>query len=242
MTPPIHITPKTSHPLPYGDEDDVAPTLIEKMAVAGSTAELQAALGAPLEATPGDAVETAKLFKLFLDEKDPKSLENRGVAYTAAAFLREYAHNVAIDVSAVRTAVTTKLLEIANCGDRKHELRALELLGKHSDIGLFTERSEITIKHKSSDDLEKEITERVQRLLHADILDVTPIIKGLDEDVWGDETLRALNDLPDAEPHPGWDAAPRAARRDVQEGEEDEDDDGDAYPEEDDAPEGEPDE
>jgi hypothetical protein len=201
----IPITPKTTHPLPYSDEDEVAPTLIEQMAVAGNTAELQAALGAPLEVTPGDAAQTAKLFSLFLDEKDPKSLENRGVAYTAAAFLREYAHNVAIDVNAVRTAITTKLMEIANCGDKKYELRALELLGKHSDIGLFTERSEITVRSKSSADLEAEITARVQRLLHQSTYDVTPIIKGLDEDVWGKETLKALSEIKAPELHPGWD-------------------------------------
>jgi hypothetical protein len=116
---------------------------------------------------------------------------------------------VAIDVNAVRTAITTKLMEIANCGDKKFELRALELLGKHSDINLFTERSEITVKHKTSDDLEKEITARVQRLLHAETYDVTPIIKTLDEDVWGAETLKALDALP-TEVHPGWDGPARA--------------------------------
>jgi hypothetical protein len=205
----IRITPKTDTPLPYTDEDDIAPSLIEKMAVAGNTAELQAALGAPLELTAADGQATTKLFQMFLEEKDPRSLENRGVAFTAAQFLRTYAHNVAIDVNAVRTAITTKLMEIADCGDKKFELRALELLGKHSDINLFTERSEITVKHKTSDDLEKEITARVQRLLHADTYDVTPIIKTLDEDVWGAETLKALDALP-TEVHPGWDGPARA--------------------------------
>jgi hypothetical protein len=36
-------------------------------------------------------------------------------------------------------------------------LKALELLGKHSDIGIFTERSEITINYKDPADLENEI-------------------------------------------------------------------------------------
>jgi len=205
----INITPKTSHPLPYEDDDDVVPTLIEQMAVAGNTADLQAALGAPVEVTAADGKATTELFNAFLKEKDPRSLENRGVAVAAAAFLRTYAHNVAVDVNAVRTAITTKLMEIANCGDRKYELRALELLGKHSDISLFTERSEITVKHKSGDDLESEIKDRLQRLLHADVYDVTPVIAGLDQDVWGEKTLRALDALP-VETHPGWDGPTRA--------------------------------
>jgi acyl carrier protein len=74
-------------------------------------------------------------------------------------------------------------MEIADCGDIKHELRALELLGKHSDIGLFTERSEITINYKTPESLENAIKERIKRLLNADIIDVTPIGMDLDEEL-----------------------------------------------------------
>jgi hypothetical protein len=66
-------------------------------------------------------------------------------------------------------------------GDTKFELKALELLGKHSDIGLFTERSEITINYKNPEDLENAIKERVKRLLNADVVDVTPIGADLDD-------------------------------------------------------------
>jgi hypothetical protein len=55
------------------------------------------------------------------------------------------------------------------------------MLGKHSDIGLFTERSEITINYKNPEDLEHAIRERVKRLLNADIIDVTSIGADLDE-------------------------------------------------------------
>jgi len=57
----------------------------------------------------------------------------------------------------------------------------LELLGKHSDIGLFTERSEITINYKNPEDLENAIKERVKRLLNAEVIDVTPVGLDLDE-------------------------------------------------------------
>jgi len=74
-------------------------------------------------------------------------------------------------------------MEIANCGEIKFELKALELLGKHSDIGLFTERSEITIRYKDPESLEEAIKERVRRLLNADVVDVTPIGLNLDEEL-----------------------------------------------------------
>jgi hypothetical protein len=74
-------------------------------------------------------------------------------------------------------------MEIANCGDPKYELKALELLGKHSDIGLFTERSEITINYKDPADLENAIKERVKRLLNAELIDITPNRINLDEEL-----------------------------------------------------------
>jgi hypothetical protein len=74
-------------------------------------------------------------------------------------------------------------MEIANCGDPKFELKALELLGKHSDIGIFTERSEITINYKNPEDLENAIKERVKRLLNANIIDITPLESSLDDEL-----------------------------------------------------------
>jgi hypothetical protein len=64
---------------------------------------------------------------------------------------------------------------MTDCGDPKIEIKALELLGKHSDIGLFTERSEITVHHTTSKGLEESIKERIKRLMNADITDVTPL-------------------------------------------------------------------
>jgi hypothetical protein len=48
----------------------------------------------------------------------------------------------------------------------------LELLGKHSDIALFTERSEVTVKYDNSKDLEQAIKERIARLLKSNVVDV----------------------------------------------------------------------
>jgi phosphoenolpyruvate synthase/pyruvate phosphate dikinase len=79
------------------------------------------------------------------------------------------------DALQARNFITNKLISLSDCGDPKLELRALELLGKHSDIGLFTERSEVTIHHKTSVALENSIKERVKRLLNADVTDIVPI-------------------------------------------------------------------
>jgi hypothetical protein len=179
--PVVNIEPTAEHPIPFDTEDEVAPTFAEEMAVAGNTAELQVDLGAPLEVDERTASQEKTLIEQAIKNRKTKALTNPNTAFAAAAFLRTYGQQLALDAAQARSAITNKLMEIANCGDPRYELKALELLGKHSDIGLFTERSEITINYKNPEDLEHAIKERVKRLLNADIIDITPIGADLDD-------------------------------------------------------------
>jgi hypothetical protein len=179
--PIISLEPTASVPMPYNTSDEVGATFAEEMAIAGNTAELQVDLGAKLEVSARDAAEEKALLKAAIKSKKISALNTPNTAFAAAAFLRTYGQQLAMDVVSARSAITNKLMEIANCGDTKFELKALELLGKHSDIGLFTERSEITIHYKDPSELENAIKERVKRLLNADIIDVIPIGADLDD-------------------------------------------------------------
>ena len=181
--PIVNVEPSKDHPVPFDLSEQEPTTFIEEVQVAGATAELLAELGAPLEVTPEDAEREKKLLEAVVKNRKKEPLQQLSTAYGAAAFLRSYGQQMAFDAAQARTAITAKLMEIANCGDIKYELKALELLGKHSDIGLFTERSEITINYKDPTDLENAIKERVKRLLNADIIDVTPIGVDLDEEL-----------------------------------------------------------
>lgn len=183
--PVVKVEPTKDHSIPYDDAEEKPNSLMEDLAVAGNTAELQEALGASfdLETSPKDAEREKALFDAVLKNKKTKNLREPQVAIAAASFLRTYGSEVALDAAATRSAITNKLMEIANCGDARYELKALELLGKHSDIGLFTERSEITINYKNPEDLENAIKERVKRLLNADVIDVTPLGANLDEEL-----------------------------------------------------------
>ena len=181
--PIVQIEPTDEHPVPYDTSDEVASTFIEELEVAGKTAELQVDLGVSLELDPADTARQENLLKEAIKNKKSSSLTNVNTAFAAAAFLKTYGQQLALDVASARAAVTNKLMELANCGDPKFELKALELLGKHSDIGLFTERSEITINYKNPEDLENAIKERVKRLLNADIIDITPLETSIEEEL-----------------------------------------------------------
>ena len=171
----VQVEPTKDHPVPYDLSEEKPATLLEEMAVAGNTAELQVEMGASLDISEGDAAREKELLEAVAKAQKPANLTNQTTAFAAAAFLRTYGAQLALDAAQARAAITNKLMEIADCGDPRYELKALELLGKHSDIGIFTERSEITINYKSPEDLEKAIKERVKNLLNATVVDVTPI-------------------------------------------------------------------
>jgi hypothetical protein len=173
--PVVQVEPTNDHPVPYDLSEEKPATLIEEIAVAGNTAELQVEMGAPLDVSEGDAEKEKELLRAVAQAKKPSNLTNQNTAFAAAAFLRTYGTQLAMDAAQARAAITHKLMEIADCGDPRYELKALELLGKHSDIGIFTERSEITINYKSPEELEKAIKERVKTLLNASLVDVEPL-------------------------------------------------------------------
>jgi len=94
----------------------------------------------------------------------PAQVFNTYTAVKLGSILSEYDKKVVEDSAQLRTYVTNKLVEVSGCGDMKHELRALELLGKISDVGLFAEKTEITVTH-TADSLEHAIKDKIARIL-----------------------------------------------------------------------------
>ena len=179
----VKVDPTAEHKVPFDTSDEKPETLLDELAVAGNTVELQHELGATLEVDEETAEQEKKLLDEVIKERKKNNLTQPNTAFAAATFLRTYGAQLGLDAAQSRAAITNKLMEIADCGDTKFELKALELLGKHSDIGLFTQKSEITINYKNPDDLENAIKERVKRLLNADVIDVTPLNSNLDDEL-----------------------------------------------------------
>ena len=191
----INIVPDNKHPHPENLNDEVGGSLKENSRVAASTASLMAELGMPFEMTEEDQEEARKLFNSVDVEKkkgsptssyNPPELYKGSVAIKLGALLDAYDGQVIDDAVQARNYITNRLREISQCGDVKYELRAIELLGKLSDVGAFTEKSEITVTHKTSDDLRKAIQDKIQRLLDMDVIDVEA--KSLEEELGIDES------------------------------------------------------
>ena len=179
----VKVTPSEDHKVPFDVEPDEPANFMEELAIAANTAETLEVLGAPLEVDPATYDREKALIDAVAKRQQSAPLKNYSTALAASGFLKTYGQNIAFDVGQVRAALTNKLMEIANCGETKYELKALELLGKHSDISLFTERSEITINYNSPDALEAAIKDRVKRLLNATVIDMTPPGMDLDDEL-----------------------------------------------------------
>ena len=165
----IALEPDSNVPIPDSLDDQVASSFAENARVAASTATLMSELGLPFEMTEEDEKKAQKLFRTVDSTKkgqtNPPDLYNGAVAIRLQALLSEYDKAIVADSAQARTYIMNRLLDLSACGDTKHELRALELLGKMSDIGAFTEKSEITVTHKTSDDLRKAIEDKLKRML-----------------------------------------------------------------------------
>lgn len=177
----LHTT--AEHPLPFDLSDEQPKTHKDGIAIAVNTANMLEELGSSIDFKNEDLHKAADLFNGTDKPTVPKHVPSAAEAKAAAVLIKQFDFQAFADVQQARTYITNKLIKMTDCGDPKLEIKALELLGKHSDIGLFTERSEITVHHTTSKGLEDSIKERIKRLMNADITDVVPNLIDELEDV-----------------------------------------------------------
>jgi hypothetical protein len=79
----------------------------------------------------------------------------------------------------LRGYCVAQLLEESKHPDAKYRLRAIELLGKVTEVGLFTERLEIKKTELSDEDLEKEIKARMEKYM--DLIRVVENVENVEE-------------------------------------------------------------
>jgi len=191
----ITIIPTANIPLPDDFESEEPTTDDLKIKVAAATMKVLSDAGAEIPVSSSEKKEAEEIFKTYTN---PESTEKITSAQTKAlsvpatvqhlfAMLSDYDHQVVQEAVQLRRFVTNKLIEDAGLTDPRHRLKALELLGKISDVGLFSEKTEITVKNLSQTDLESEIKSKLYKILGktavidttfevVDVKDVTPDI------------------------------------------------------------------
>ena len=170
---PLTIIPEKDIPLPDDFEAQEPTTLNTKVKVAASTAKVLVEGGAEIPVSTPEKIEAEELFKVFTDP-DQKGMVNAAVNKSLStpatvkhlyAMLSDYDHQVVQEAVQLRRFVTNKLIEDTGLNDPRHRLKALELLGKISDVGLFSEKTEVIVKHATTEELEKQIRSKLANII-----------------------------------------------------------------------------
>jgi hypothetical protein len=108
----------------------------------------------------GDQTKDSKAKNLKAREESKKP----GVALALGHFVSYYDQQVIQDKVQLRNIAVNTFLKVLNeSEDEKNVLKAAEMIGKAGD--LFTDKSEITITHKSSDELKDALRQRIEMLM-----------------------------------------------------------------------------
>lgn len=99
-------------------------------------------------------------------------LSSPGTVVHLKAILSEYDKQVVQSAVQLRTYITNKLLLESAHTDPRIRIKALELLGKISDVGLFTEKAEITLRHRPTEELEQMLRERLSKVVEGESIPV----------------------------------------------------------------------
>jgi hypothetical protein len=171
--------------------------LRERISAAAATLDLLTEVGYEFDISDDDIAAANDLAKSFA--RDPnetsKAVTHKrasGLAPATVALVKtildEFSHEIVESSKAIRNLVINKLIIESENPDARIRIRAIEMLGKMSDVALFTERSEVLITHQSSDDLKSKLKEKLQKLRES-TLTLAPNAAGIYEAV-------EFNDVP----------------------------------------------
>jgi len=169
----ITIIPTTNKPLP-DDFDSEEPTIDAiRIKVAAATMKVLNEAGSNIPVSSAEKKEAEEIFKNFTNPESTEKIttaQNKSLSVPATvqhlyAMLSDYDHQVVQEAVQLRRFITNKLIEDAGLADPRHRLKALELLGKISDVGLFAEKTEITVKNLTNEDLELQIKSKLYKIL-----------------------------------------------------------------------------
>jgi hypothetical protein len=148
--------------------------LRERAEAACQTINLLEEHGLEVNPTEEDRASTTVLVEAYAkdEEKVSRTVTHRrtatltpAVLIQTNAILKEFGQIVATHAAEIRHLgyKQANVLETENA-DPRVRLRALELLGKITDVGLFTERKEVTVTHQNTVDIQEKLREKLEKL------------------------------------------------------------------------------
>ena len=168
----LNITPELGIPL----EDDLGKlNLPERTAALAETVTKLKDHGLDVTPDEDDKDVAAALVTSYAQnpEKTSQKVSNTKAATLTPPSIRltndiltEFNHSVVESSKQLRNLVTNKLIIESENPDPRVRMRALELIGKISDVSLFAEKSDVTITHQTTDDIRERLREKLAKLVN----------------------------------------------------------------------------
>ena len=168
----INITPELGIPIPTTFKPREYPDILQRAKAACRTREFLIRNGL-VELDPSNpedrpfieaaARESAKQFTGSpVAKRRPFNAET---AKWLDELLFKYSNNVIEDATRLKTYVTTRLIEESDGEKASDRLNALEKLGKLSQLGMFADKVEISVTHRTTDQLKEELNKKLSRYM-----------------------------------------------------------------------------
>jgi hypothetical protein len=165
------VTPDLGIPIPQNI--DYADLITKASAACATVRELESH-GLEVNVTQGDIDIATAIVTAYA--ADPEKVEKTvtpaklatlppGALLKVEEILGEMAHPIVKHAMQIRHLVTNGLVIETKSSNPNVRLRAYELLGKFAEVGLFTEKQEITVTHQSTDDLRKKLREKLDKIM-----------------------------------------------------------------------------
>jgi hypothetical protein len=172
---PIVATPELGIPFPFDTTPEEIEDFRDKAHAYFLTVQELISRGAQVDITDEDKRQS---HQIMADGKmPPAKVVTSGALINLEAVLSEWDHEVLDATRKLRNYVTNKLIMESTDPDPKQRMRALENLGKLSNVGLFAERVDVNVTHRTVTDIETELRKTLE-LYGGDVVDITPKEKG----------------------------------------------------------------
>jgi DNA-binding response OmpR family regulator len=165
----ILVTPELDVPVPFSLTTEEAKDLHARAQAAFNTVEFLTANG--MQVPTVTAADKKEAREQFFESPTAGKEISSAAAIILKGMLDEYDVEVVRNAAQVRNYVKMRLLMLTGSDKESTQLKALELLGKMSDVGAFAERLEVNVTHRTTEELQAELASKLSSYMD-DIIDV----------------------------------------------------------------------
>ena len=165
MTKEIRVVPEVTIPIPVDLTPQEAKTLHERAKAAFNTMEFLAAMGLEPKQENMQAAKREAERQFAGSPAAGRRPFNAETTIWLDKLLSNYNNAIIDDTIRLKTYVTTKLIEESEGEKAADRLRALESLGRLTQLGMFADKVEISVNTKSTDELKEDLSKKLARYM-----------------------------------------------------------------------------